>query len=296
MIRRKRMSDYVIMTDSASDLSQDVVDEIGVGVLPLKFTLEDKEYRDLPDGSEIDIKYVYSQMRAGKQVLTAAVNIDDARAAMEEKLEQGLDIFWMAFSSALSSTYQNTCAAADMLRDKYPERKIIVIDTKCASLGQGLYVYLAAKKKEEGLTIDQLNEWAEDIKLHMVHWFTVDDLFHLKRGGRVSAATALVGSMLGIKPVMHVDDMGRLINMSKARGRRASINAMFEHMRDTAVEPEKQTVFICHGDCIEDAEYLSDLVKSELGVRHVYINYTGPVIGAHSGPGTLALFFIGTER
>lgn len=290
------MSDYVIMTDSACDLSQEMADKIGVGILPLKFTLDGKEYSNLPDNSEIDIKLVYDEMRAGKQVLTTAVNIDDARAAMEEQLEKGLDVFWMAFSSALSSTYQNCVAAADMLREKYPDRKIIVIDTKSASLGQGLYVYRAAKKKEEGLTIDQLSEWAEEIKLRMVHWFTVDDLFHLKRGGRVSGATALVGSMLGIKPVLHVDDLGRLINMSKARGRKASINALFEHMSDTAIEPENQTVFISHGDCLEDAELLADMIRKDLGVKDIYINVIGPVIGAHSGPGTLALFFEGTVR
>ena len=290
------MSDYVIMTDSSCDLSQQMADKLGLSVLPLKFTLEGKEYRNLQDNSEIDIKYVYDQMRAGKQVMTTAVNIDDARAAMEEKLRQGLDIFWMAFSSALSSTYQNTYAAAELLKDKYPDRKIIVVDTKCASLGQGLYVYLAAKKKAEGLSIDQLLEWAEDIKLHIVHWFTVDDLFHLKRGGRVSGATALVGSMLGIKPVMHVDDLGRLINVSKARGRKASINALFEHMRDTAIDPAKQTVFISHGDCLDDAELLAGMIRKELGVKDININVVGPVIGAHSGPGTLALFFVGRER
>lgn len=215
---------------------------------------------------------------------------------MEEILKEGKDILNLAFSSGLSSTYSASAVAAQELSAEYPERKIYTVDTLCASLGQGMLVYLAARKKQEGASIEEVRDFVEDTKLKQCHWFTVDDLMHLKRGGRVSGATALVGTMLKIKPVMHVDDEGRLINMEKARGRKASLNALVEKMAESALNPSEQEIFISHGDCLDDAEYVAERVKERLGVKAVYINHVGPVIGAHSGPGTIALFFLGNRR
>ena len=202
----------------------------------------------------------------------------------------------LAFSSGLSTTYQSAVIAANELMEKYPERKVNVVDTLCASLGQGLLVWYACKKRDAGMSLLDLTEWVESHKLNLCHWFTVDDLMYLKRGGRVSAATALLGTMLQIKPVLHVDDEGHLINVSKARGRKASIDALAAKMGQTGLPGENDTVFICHGDCQEDAEYLAQQVKEKYGVKEVLIYYTGAVIGSHSGPGTLALFYLGEHR
>ena len=186
--------------------------------------------------------------------------------------------------------------ARDELQEKYPERKILVSDTLCASMGEGLLVFLAAQKRLAGMAIDDLYRWVEENKLNLCHWFTVDDLNHLKRGGRISAAAAMVGTMLGIKPVLHVDDEGHLVPVEKVRGRRKSLDALVSHMENTAIQPAEQTIFISHGDCKEDAEYVAQQVRDRLKVKTIFVNYIGPVIGSHSGPGTMALFFLGTKR
>ena len=216
--------------------------------------------------------------------------------AMEPHLQAGEDILYLGFSSALSGTYNAGAVAAQQLAEKYPERKLYAVDTLSASMGQGLLVYLTVQQKRAGATIEQARDYAEAQKLHLCHWFAVDDLNHLHRGGRVSATPAVLGTVLNIKPVLHMDNEGGLIFMEKVRGRRNSIKRMLEKMRETAIEPEKQIVFMSHGDCLEDAEYLAGRIREEWGVKDVVINYVGPVIGAHSGPGTLALFFLGTER
>ena len=203
----------------------------------------------------------------------------------------------LGFSSALSSTFSSSAVAMKELQEKYPERKFYTVDTLAASMGQGLLCYYAAKKQEAGETIEEVRDFVENNKLNLCHWFTVDDLFFLKRGGRVSAATAVVGSLLNIKPVLHVDNAGKLTNVSKARGRKAAIDTMFENMKKSMFPIEQnEPVFISHGDCIADAEYLANRIKNEMGIKTVDINYVGPVIGSHSGPGTLALFFLGNER
>ena len=202
----------------------------------------------------------------------------------------------MAFSSGLSTTYQSAVIAAQELKEKYPERTVNVVDTLCASLGQGLLVYYACQKRDEGMGLEELTAWCEEYKFKLCHWFTVDDLMYLKRGGRVSAATALMGTMLQIKPVLHVDSEGHLINVAKARGRKASIEALAKRMGQTQIPGANDTVFICHGDCLSDAQYLESLVKEQYGVKNVFIYYVGAVIGSHSGPGTLALFYLGEHR
>ncbi len=290
------MGDYAIFTDSSCDLPASIAEELGLHVLPLVVNLNGREYKNYLDQRELSFSSFYSQLRGGASASTSAPNVEAFVEEMEPVLQAGEDILSICFASALSSTYQNACMAASELANKYPDRKIYCIDSKCASLGQGLLVYLAANRKREGLTIDELREYVEKTLPTICHWFTVDDLFFLKRGGRISAATAAVGSVLHIKPVLHVDDAGRLISMFKTRGRKASIKAMYEKAATTSRDIAGQTVFISHGDCLEDAKYLESMIRENLHPVDVIINHVGPVIGTHSGPGTLALFFTGPVR
>lgn len=287
------MKDYVIVTDSSCDLPRELVDAWGVRTLSLEVSIDGV-------GSflnhEIDPEKFYEYMRNKHTAKTSAANMDRFAELFEEIAESGKDILYIGFSSGLSATYMAGKNAAEEVIEKYPNVKIAVVDSLCASLGQGLLVKYAVDKKNEGADIEENATYVKELVPRLAHWFTVDDLVYLKRGGRVSAATAVMGTVLQIKPVMHMDNEGKLVNMAKARGRDASIKALFEKMKATAIEPEKQTVYICHGDCIEDAEKLADMVRAEFGIKDILIYYTGPVIGAHSGPGTLALFFVATER
>lgn len=290
------MASYVIVTDSSADLSAQMAEKAGVQVLPLRFTVGGKTYYNWPDNREMDPRVFYRVLREGEVATTAAVNISQYLDVLEPILQSGTDVLVLSFSSGLSATYDSSRLAAEELREKYPQRKIFAVDTLCASLGQGLLVWHAAQLKDQGKSIEEVRDWVEENKLHLCHQFTVDDLHFLKRGGRISATTAVVGTMLKIKPVLHVDDGGKLVNIGKARGRKASLKALVDRMEETAIDPAGQTVFISHGDCMEDAEYVAGLVKERMGVQDVRINYVGPVIGAHSGPGTLALFHLGSRR
>ena len=290
------MKEYVIITDSCCDLSEELAQSAGVTVIPMVFTIDGEEHRNYLDGREMPYKDFYSRLRSGASASTSALNMDTFISVFEEHLKQGRDILYLGFSSGLSGTYHVSTLAAEELAPKYPESKIFCVDTLCASMGEGLLVYLSAMKKQDGATIEEVRNFAESSKLHLCHWFTVDDLNHLKRGGRISATTAFVGSLLNIKPILHVDDEGHLINVGKARGRRASVESLCAHMKETALDPSGQTVFISHGDCENDALALKDMVIKELHPKEVQINAIGPVIGAHSGPGTLALFFLGEKR
>ena len=287
------MSDYKIITDSGCDLPQQMLSSLDVQTVPLIVNFRGNALEDSVDEG---IKDMYAGLRAGEAATTSAVNPDRWGQLMDSVLAEGKDVLVITFSSGLSTTSQSAFIAADELKEKYPDRKIIVVDSLAASLGQGLLVWYACKKKEEGLSIEELAAWVEKNRLHLCHWFTVDDLMYLKRGGRVSAATALVGTMLQIKPVLHVDDEGHLINVAKTRGRKASIQALAQKAIELGKDYDNSTMFICHGDCIEDAEFLANLVKEKCGVKEVFIGYTGAVIGSHSGPGTLALFFMGEHR
>ncbi len=290
------MNEFVIVTDSCCDLTQEIADKYNLVIVPLTLNFSDKSYKNYLDGREIQPKELYSRLSEGELPTTSAVNIAEFEEIFEPIASEGKDILYIGFSSGLSGTYSTGKTSLSMLAEKYPDRKLYSVDSLCASLGQGLLVYLAAKFKEEGKSIDEVKAYVEENVPHLCHWFTVNDLFHLQRGGRVSAAVAIVGSVLGIKPVLHVDNEGHLTSVSKARGRKASINALFDKMVQTGIDIKNQTVFISHGDCEEDANLLADRIKSELGVKDVIINYVGPVIGAHSGCGTLALFFLGTQR
>ena len=287
------MREYVIVTDSSCDLPAAKAAELGVTVIPLEVNLEGTGTKM---NDELDIKEFYEFLRSKKTAKTSAVNMDRFTECFEEFVKQGKDVLYIGFSSGLSATYMAAKNAAEDLLEKYTDAKIITVDSLCASLGQGLIVYHAACKKSMGADIEEAAKFVEDTKLNLCHWFTVDDLFFLKRGGRVSGATAVLGTMLSIKPVMHVDDEGHLINVQKARGRDAAITALFDKMRDTAIDASEQVVYISHGDCYDDAKKLADMIEAEFGVKEILINHVGPVIGAHSGPGTLALFFLGSKR
>ena len=290
------MSQFVILTDSCADLPAELVERLGVKVLPLSYNMDGKTVYNYPDNREMDPHEFYELLRSGKTAVTSAVNVAQFAEAMEPCLQEGKDVLVLAFSSGLSTTYNSAVIAGDDLREKYPERKIYVVDTLCASMGQGLLVYLAAKEREKGSGIEEVRDWAEANKLSIAHQFTVNDLHFLKRGGRVSATTAVVGTMLAIKPMLHVDDEGHLINIAKARGRAASLKGLVDKMEQAVIDPAEQTVFISHGDCLEEAQTVANMVKERFGVKEVIINYVGPVIGAHAGPGVVALFYIAKER
>ena len=290
------MSDFVILTDSSADLEAGLTQELGVEILPLSFILGPDTYRNFPDNREMDPHEFYEKLRQGEIATTAAINVAEYTDVLEPMLQAGKDVLVLAFSSGLSTTYNSSVIAVEELAEKYPQRKLYTVDTLCASLGQGLLVYLAAREREKGKSIEEVRDWVEEHKLSVCHQFTVDDLHFLKRGGRISATTAVVGSMLQIKPVLHVDNEGRLVYVAKARGRHAALKALVDRMEQTAVEPAGQRVFISHGDCLEDAQTVAEMVRERFGVKEIYINTIGPVIGAHAGPGTLALFYLGSER
>ena len=290
------MGEYVILTDSSADLTAELAAELGVEVIPLSFTMEDKTYFNYPDNRDIDPADFYARLRGGAMATTAAVNVADYTEAMEPILKSGKDVLVLAFSSGLSATCHSAQIAAGELMEQYPDRKVYVVDTLCASLGQGLLVWYAANLKKQGKTMEEVRDWTEEHKLNLCHWFTVDDLHFLKRGGRISAATAVLGTMLSIKPVMHVDNEGHLIKVGTARGRNASLKALVDHMEQTVLDLKGQSIFISHGDCLADAQKVADDIRARFGVEDIVINYVGPVIGAHSGPGTVALFFMGSER
>ena len=290
------MCDYCIVTDSTCDLPANIAAEMELEIIPMEFQIDGKTYLNYPDGREYDFHAFYDVLRAGNTSITSQVNYHTFIETFTPILESGKDILYIAFSSGLSGTYNGSLIAAGDLMEKYPDRKVICVDSLAASVGEGLLVYTAAKKKAEGLSLEELAKWVEDNRLHLCHWFTVDDLNHLKRGGRVSPAVAIIGTALGIKPVLHVDNEGHLIPVSKVRGRRKSLDALVEQMVKTCTQPEGQTIFIGHGDAKEDAEYVAKLVRQKLKVKTVILNFIGPVIGSHSGPGTIALFFFGTER
>ena len=288
--------EYVIMTDSSCDLPQELADQLGLEVLPLEVMADGKNYRNWLDGREIGFKEFYKLAREGKELKTSAVNTAAFEEKMEKLLEEGKDILYIGFSTGLSTTYNSGEAAARELREKYHDRKIYTVNTLAASLGQGMIIYYAAKKKEAGATIEEVRDFVENEKLHMCHWFTVDDLNYLKRGGRISAATAAVGTMLSIKPVMHMDNEGHLVAVGKARGRKAALCQLLDTMGELGEGLEGQTTFICHSDCMDDAQYVASQMKERFGVAQVNINWIGPVIGAHTGPGTIGIFFWGRER
>lgn len=290
------MGNYQIITDSTADLTPELIETLQVQVIPLCYMMEGKTYHNIPGGGEMSVPDFYAKLRSGIMSTTTQVNSEQFIQVFTPLLEAGKDVLYIAFSSGLSGTYQSALLAREELLERFPDRRLEVFDSRCASMGEGLLVYHAAKLSQQGKSLDEVLSWLKENVLNLCHWFTVDDLNHLKRGGRVSTATALVGTMLGIKPVLHVDDEGHLIPVSKVRGRKQSLDALVKRMEESVVDPAGQMVFISHGDCLEDARYVETQVRERLGVQQVEVGFIGPVIGAHSGPGTVALFFLGQRR
>ena len=286
---------YVIFTESTGDLTPALIEAADLRVLPMAFTLDGKEYRNYPDGREMSAHDYYEKLRTGSLCTTSQVTMLEFQQAFTPVLEAGQDILYLAFSSGLSGTYQSGCIAAEELKEKFPGRRIVCVDSLQASMGEGLFCYLVGKKRCQGADLDTAADYARQIAPQVCAWFTVDDLMFLKRGGRVSSAAAVAGTLLGIKPVLHVDEEGHLIPKEKVRGRRASLDALVKHFEATALDKTGGTVFISHGDCADDARYVIDKLRA-LGVREIEMGDIGPVIGAHSGPGTVALFWLGSAR
>ena len=286
---------YVIFTESTGDLTPALIEAADLRVLPMAFTLDGKEYRNYPDGREMPVHDYYEKLRGGSLCTTSQVTMLEFQQAFTPVLEAGQDILYLAFSSGLSGTYQSGCVAAEELKEKFPGRRIVCVDSLQASMGEGLFCYLVGKKRCQGADLDTAADYARQIAPQVCAWFTVDDLMFLKRGGRVSGAAAVAGTLLGIKPVLHVDEEGHLIPKEKVRGRRASLDALVKHFEATALDKTGGTVFISHGDCADDARYVIDKLRA-LGVREIEMGDIGPVIGAHSGPGTVALFWLGSAR
>lgn len=290
------MRDYVLMTDSCCDLTDSMARELELEVLPLTMHMDGQDYPNDLAGTAISNEEFYKRIRAGKLATTSAANVGQFQDAMRKVLERGKDIVCVCFSSALSTTYQSAVIAANDMRTEFPEAEIFVVDSLSASLGEGLLLYLAVQQKRAGLSAAELAAWVEENRRSICHWFTVDDLNFLKRGGRVSATTAFVGTMLSIKPIMHTSDEGKLVPVGKARGRKAALKALLDSIERLAIRPEEQTMFICHADCEEEARAVARQIKDRFGTKTVHINYIGPVIGSHTGPNTMGIFFIGTKR
>jgi DegV family protein with EDD domain len=289
-------NDYAIFTDAASDLPAELVSDHHISVIPMNFEIDGKSYKHYPDGRDLGYSQFYEMLRLENIAKTSQINNSEFFDYFEPVLKNELDILYIAFSSGLSGTYQSSVIAAEELMGKYPGRKIYCVDSRCASAGQGMLVYYAALKKLEGSDIDELHDWVLQNRNHLCHWFTVDDLNYLKRGGRVSASSAVLGTMLSVKPILHVDKDGHLILRGKTRGRRKSLESLADHMEKFCVKPKEQTIFIGHGDSIHDAELLSSMVKRRFAVKQVIISNIGPIIGAHTGADVIALFFFGSEK
>lgn len=288
------MNDYVIYTDSGCDIRSELLKEWGVkySLLTFQFENENKEYSN----EDMGIDVFYNRMKVGDVARTSAINPDSFSSAFEKILKTGKDILYLGFSSGLSTTYNSARIAAEELLADFPDRKIITVDTLSASAGQGLMIYLVSEKKKAGATIEETAAYAEEIRPKLCHWFTPESLTYLKRGGRVSPTVAFVGTVLGIKPILHVDNIGKLVNVTKVRGRKASLNALVEKYGELAEDKKNGTVFISQADCPDDANYIEAQLKEKYGADVQVITDIGPVIGAHAGPGTIALFFVGKER
>ena len=288
---------FKILTDASCNLSAEMMDELGIVYKSLNLISEDgSETKNYLNDKNFNFKGFYDRLRNKEHMKTSLLNVDEFTAAYKEILDSGDDVLTIIISSGISGTFQAAKIAADDLREQYPDKKIIVIDSLCASIGHGLMVYYAAMMKNEGKSIDETADFVYKNRLNMVHNFTVDDLFFLKRGGRLSGGVAVIGTILQIKPVLHVNNEGKLISLSKVNGRKKSVNALFETLKENVVDPDNQVMAICHGDCLEDAEYLANKIRSEFNPKDIIINYCDPVIAAHAGPGVLAVFYFGKER
>ncbi|MDR3053684.1 MAG: DegV family protein [Coriobacteriales bacterium] len=285
---------FEIVTDSSSNLPEAIIDQYGLHVLALEFNIEGEVYRSYLKGEVTDLGQFYTMMREGKVITTSLPSLEDVGTLVRGLFEAGKDVLYLGFDSALSGTYENTSSYMQQLQaNEFPERKLRCVDTLAAALGQGLFVVDAVKKRAAGATLDEVADWAQQSRLNYAHWFTVEDLNYLQRGGRLSKGAAIAGTLLNIKPVLHVDAEGRLVPVEKVRGRKKSLQALYDQFAASAKEPvAKQSVYISHADALEDATYVAELIRTNFGVTDFLINDLDPVIGAHAGPGTIALFYV----
>lgn len=290
------MRDFKLYTDSTSDLPNELVERMDVTVVPTEVFLKGERYLDYPDERELSKKDFFKAVREGEMPTTAVIPPSRFYDYFEKDVKDGYDILYIVFSSGLTTTRQNGMIAADEIKENYPDSNIVVVDSKSASLGEGALVYFASEMKKEGKSLDEIAKWIEDNRLKLCHWFTVDDLQHLRRGGRLSLPSAVVGGMLNIKPLINVSDDGKLEPVEKVRGRKAAIEAIYNKAKENAVNPEEQTMFIVHADCEDDCKWLREKLLDELKVKEVITGIMGPVIGAHTGPGTIGLLFVGDHR
>ena len=289
------MSDFKIITNTTADLPMDYIQENHLGLMVFNYTIKGETYSK---GHELDWREFYQMMRDGNMPTTSQVNPEECRMYFEEYLKECRQLLYICFSSGLSGTYNNACLAADMVMEEHPDCKITVIDSRCASMGEGLLVHKVVMLQKAGKSMEETADWVEEHVPHLVHIFTVDDLNHLYRGGRVSRAAAVVGTVVGIKPILNVDGEGHLIPIQKVRGRKKSLHALVDYMAEKmgSYRDDNDIVFISHGDALEDAEAVRDEIKERFGIDSFLMNHIGPTIGAHSGPGTVALFFMGESR
>lgn len=290
------MNEYQIITDACADLTPKLVNELGIDVIPMSFNFGDESYTHYPDEREFSAKAFFDRLRGGAMSTTNQINQAAFTDIFESYLQNGVDVLYIGFSSALSGTYHNSVLVAEELAVKYPDRTILVADSLTATLGTGLLVYAAVQKQREGMGIEELHQWVQTERLLVSGWFTVDDLNFLKRGGRLSGTAALVGTMLGIKPILRITEEGKLVPMEKVRGRKQSLHVLLEHMERTFRDTGDQVVFVVHGDCPDDAAYLKKEIKSRYHVKRVVNNNIGPIIGSHTGPGAIAIFYMGKGR
>lgn len=287
---------WKIITDSSANLTDAQIAEYGVEILSLKYYVGDEGYESYIKGEKIDYSNVYKILREKGKITTSLANREDCDKVILPVLEEGYDALILSFSSGLSGTCQTIINSVEDYKEMFPDREIVVVDTLCASMGQGLLVHYAVKLKNEGKTLQEVAEWAENNKLNICHTFTLDDLFFLKRGGRLSGTSAVVGSLMNIKPLMHVADDGKLYVTGKARGRKAAINHLIDSVGEKGIDVENQDIYIVHGDCEDEAKIIGEAVKEKYNVKNVVYNCLDPVIASHAGPGTLAIFFVGKER
>ena len=287
---------FELITDTSANLPEEIIEAFGIKIVSLSFYVNSVEYKSYEEGKKTDLSQFYDMMRRKEEVKTSLVSPEAFEEIFEKTAKNGSDILYIGISSALSGTVQSARVAAELIKEKYPERNIVVYDSLAASLGQGLLVYKAAVMKKEGKNMEEIRQMLDDVRLKLCHWFTVDDLFFLSRGGRVSTTTAFMGTLLNIKPVLHVDDEGRLIPVGKVRGRKQSLNYLIDKFRELNIGGENSIIAISHGDCLEDAKYVKNELSKTYKFDNIIINCIDPVIGAHSGPGTLALFFVGEHR
>lgn len=290
------MANYIITTDNMADLPESYIQKKGLGIMSLSYTIDGETYNR---EHELPVKEFYAKMRNGSMPTTSQVNPEEAKKFFLEMMEKhDMDVLHIAFSSGLSGSYNSTRVGSEELAEEYTKHKVTVVDSLCASMGEGLLVHKALENQAKGMSLEENRQWLEDNKLHIVHNFTVDDLFHLHRGGRVSKTAAVLGTLINLKPVLHVDDEGHLIPVSKVRGRKKSLIALVDSMEKQigSYREQNDVVFISHGDCEGEAKFVADLVKQRFGIESFLINYVGSTIGAHSGPGTMALFYMGEYR